>query len=339
MTPLRALAIRLGCVALAIFLVGISQTSAAGVKLGEGVLDAIVKLRAEVPSDARSAETLGTEREGSGGVIDADGLVVTIGYLIMEASRVEIETSDGRTVPANVVAYDYDSGFGLVRAQTPLKLKPMELGESRNLKERTPVVAASYGGPESAIGAYVVSRRTFAGYWEYLLEDAIFTAPAHPQFGGAALIGEDGTLLGIGSLVVADAFHGASASPIAGNMFIPIDALKPILGDMLAHGRPAAKSKPWLGVTSDVVHGRIFISHVQKDSPAAQAGLKSGDLLLAVGGQPLDSLEAFYRKLWSLGEGGVDVPMTVLPRSAIVPIEMKVRSADRYRFLKLNQTY
>ena len=185
MTPLRALAIRLGCVALAIFLAGISATSATDLKLGEDVLDAIVKLRAEVPSDARSAETLGTEREGSGVLIDADGLVVTIGYLIMEASRVEIETSDGRTVPANIVAYDYDSGFGLVRAQTPLKLKPMALGQSRTLKERTPVVAASYGGAESAIGAYVVSRRTFAGYWEYLMEDAIFTAPAHPQFGGS----------------------------------------------------------------------------------------------------------------------------------------------------------
>jgi S1-C subfamily serine protease len=338
MMPFRSLAIRLGGAAVAIVLAATTPAAAADVKLAEGVLDAIVKLKVEVPSDARSAETLGTEREGSGVLIDADGLIVTIGYLIMEGRQVELETSDGRTIPANIVAYDYDSGFGLVRAQTPLKQTPMQLGQSRGLKERTPVVAASYGGADSAIGAYVVSRRTFAGYWEYMLEDAIFTAPAHPQFGGAALIGEDGTLLGVGSLIVGDAFR-ASSAPIPGNMFLPIDALKPILGDMLARGRPTAKSKPWIGVSSEVMHGRVFITRVQKESPAAQAGLAPGDLLLAVSGQPVDSLEAFYRKLWSLGEGGVDVPLTVLKRSVAAPAEIRVRSVDRYKFLKLNQTY
>lgn len=336
MTRLRVPVLRLAVVALAAVLTW-SSTGVAEVKLGQDVLDAIVKLRAEVPPDARTAETLGTEREGSGVLIDADGLVVTIGYVIMEANKVELETADGRTVPANVVAYDYDSGFGLVRAASPLKVKPMELGTSKTLKERTPVVVASWGGADAAIGVYVVGRRTFAGYWEYLLEDAIFTAPAHPRFGGAALIGENGALLGIGSLIVGDALR--ASTPIPGNMFVPVDALKPILGDMLARGRPGNKSKPWLGVSSEVVHGRIFVSRVQRDSPAAQAGLKPGDMLLAVGGQPVDSLEALYRRVWSLGEGGVEVPLTVLKGGSATPSDLKVRSVDRYRFLKLNQTY
>lgn len=337
MIRLRVSCSRFALLAVAISLLVISPLAASDVKLSEDVLNAVVKLRAEVPSDARSAETLGTEREGSGVLIDADGLVVTIGYVIMEAQKVELETADGRTVPATVVAYDYDSGFGLVRAASPLKLKPMELGQSKNLKERTRAVVASHGGTDAAIGVYVVARRTFAGYWEYLLENAIFTAPAHPRFGGAALIGEDGTLLGIGSLIVGDALR--ASTPIPGNMFVPIDALKPILGDMLARGRPASKSKPWLGVSSEVAHGRVFVSRVQRESPAAQAGLKPGDLLLAVGGQPIDSLEAFYRRIWSLGEGGVEVPLTVLKAGSAMPAEVRVRSQDRYKFLKLNQTY
>ena len=304
-------------------------------KVPDEVFTSIVKVHAEMPSDARSAETLGTEREGSGVVIDGDGLIVTIGYLVVEANKIELTLHDGRVVPANFVGFDPDSGFGLVKAAAPLRVKPIEFGDSDGLKERDPVMVASFGGREAAIGAFVVSRRTFAGYWEYLLENAIFTSPPHLSFGGAGLIGRDGKLYGVGSLIVPDAMRGAQTFP--GNMFVPIDALKPILGEMLTLGRSGNPARPWIGVSSEEVRGRLFVTRVARDSPAQAAGVRVGDLVLGVGGKPIDNLADFYRAIWALGEAGVSVPLNVLQGTRTSDIT--VRSVDRFKFLKLNQSY
>ena len=318
---------------MALILAAVSCVHLAAVRANP--LDSIVGVRATIPEDARTAKVLGTERVGSGVVIDDDGLVLTIGYLILEAISAEIVLPDERAVPATIVAYDYDSGFGLLRAVTPLGIAPIDLGRSAELTERSEVLVAALGGPEPVIGAVVVSRRDFAGYWEYLLPNAIFTSPPHRSFGGAALIGRDGRLLGIGSLIVGDA--AAPDTPLPGNMFVPIDALKPIMDDLLAHGRAQTPPKPWLGIFSGAERGRLFVNRVAPDGPAAAAGLAEDDIIIAVKDQPVQSLADFYRKIWALGRAGVNVPLTVLTTQGVEKITVK--SGDRYDYLKLKPSY
>ncbi len=313
----------------------ILAAAAAAPMAAAGPLDAVVGVRAVIPGDAHTAEVLGTARAGSGVVIAADGLVLTIGYLILEAIETEILLAGERVVPAEVVAYDYDTGFGLLRALGPLDIAPIELGRSAEIGVRDEVLVAGFGSPRPVIGAVVVSRRDFAGYWEYLLPDAIFTAPPHPAFGGAALIGPDGRLLGIGSLVVGDAAEPNVHLP--GNMFLPIDALEPIFEELLEHGRSRAPPRPWLGLYSEDLRGRVFVNRVAPGGPAARAGIVAHDIIVAVGGEPVRGMADFYRKLWALGPAGVAVPLTLLTAEGIK--KTTVESADRYDFLKLESSY
>ena len=298
----------------------------------EETLTAVVRLKAFIDPDARTLQNLGREREGSGVVIDADGLVLTIGYLMVEAHAVELTTSNGRTVPANVVGYDPDTGFGLVRATAPLKVRPLSLGRSADLKEGDPVVAAGFGGVDGSAPARVVSRRAFAGSWEYLLDDAIFTTPPHPAWSGAALIDRSGRLVGIGSLIVADA-GGKGEGP--GNMFVPIDSLAGILGDLIADGR-AAVAKPWLGATTEEVDGHLVVSRVQPASPAEKAGLRRGDLIVGVGGDATRTLAELWRRIRALGPAGVSVPLDVVQDGEGRRID--VTSMDRMQHLRLKGT-
>jgi S1-C subfamily serine protease len=298
-------------------------------------LEGVVQIHAVVPADARTAATLGTEREGSGAVIDDSGLILTIGYLILEADEVSVAGVGPEPVAADIVAYDHESGFGLLRTQRPLDVAPLALGDSGALRPRQPLLVVSRIGELDAGGVYVVDRRVFAGYWEYLLEDAIFTAPPRADFGGAALLDQDGRLVGIGSLIVNDA--GQDERPIPGNMFVPIDQLKPIMGDLLANGRRSDPPRPWLGLSLEEHRGRVFVTRVTPDGPAAKAGIAADDLILGVRGAPIEGLADFYRKLWGLGDAGVAVPLELLQGAETRT--MSVRSGDRYRFLKLNPTY
>ena len=326
------------------FSVGLFAVAAISVALGapvysaeapKGVFAPIVKVRSEVPPDARTARSLGTEREGSGVVIDSGGLVLTIGYLILEAMRVEVVGSSGKPVNAKIVGYDHNTGFGLLRATKPLRITPMVIGESSALGERDEVLVASHGGSGSVQGAFVISRRDFAGYWEYLLENAIFTAPPHQNYGGAALIGRDGRLLGIGSLLVQDAIPGQNEIP--GNMFVPIDKLKPILADLVIGGRSADPPRPWLGIFSQAVAGRILVHRVSPGGPADEAGIRPNDMIVGVAGRGVVGLADFYRKVWSLGNSGVDVPLNVLQGTRVR--DLVVHSGDRYKYLRLNPSH
>ncbi len=299
-------------------------------KFGE-VLSAIVHVNAQVPVTARTARALGTEREGSGVVIDANGLIVTIGYLILEASRAEVTLSTGEKIPVDILAYDYNTGFGLMRAVEPLRVTPMKLGDSDGLEESARVLVSGYGGAQAVQPAIVVSRRVFAGYWEYLLEDAIFTSPPYANFEGAALIGSQGELLGIGSLIVNDALQGHS--PIPGNLFVPIDRLKPILNELVTAGR-SLPAHPWLGVYTEEVRGHLIVTRVALEGPAARAGIEAGDVIVVVAGHEIDSMVAFYRTLWARGEAGIEVPLTVL--RGVKLLNITVHSADRYQWLRLN---
>ncbi|NKB20218.1 MAG: PDZ domain-containing protein [Alphaproteobacteria bacterium] len=301
----------------------------------DGVLDAVVQVISKVPAEARTARSLGTNRDGSGVIIDSNGLVLTIGYAILEAESTEIVLSNGEKVSARAVAYDHASGFGLLRANKKLTVKPVELGSSDKLSVRDPILMVSHGGRKAALPGLVVSRRPFAGTWEYMLENAIYTAPPHPAFGGAALFSAKGKLVGIGSLIVGDAVEPGHATP--GNMFIPIDQLKPILGDLLEKGRAAGPHRPWLGLYPQEILGRIFVSRIANGGPAQTAGVKQGDLVVGIGGTPVTSLIEYYRRIWKLGNAGVSVPLDILQGAKVRSISVK--SSDRYKWLKLEHSY
>ena len=294
------------------------------------ILKAIVKIRATIPQDAHSASTLGTEREGNGVVIDSKGYILTIGYLIAEAETIEVIGPDEKTINAIFVGYDHNTGFGLLRTEKPLNVAPMKLGHSSEVKEGEPVLVAGHGGADSVQVARVISRREFTGYWEYLLEDAIYTAPAYSNFGGAALIGRDGQLLGIGSIFTQLTVLGFGSIPC--NMFVPIDLLDPILSDLKTIGRSSRSPRPWLGINAEEAHGRVFITRITPGSPAEKAGLKLGDLILTVKKNAVNGLADFYRKVWALGNAGVDVPLSIL--QGIEIRDIKVHSGDRYQFLR-----
>ncbi len=298
---------------------------------------AVVGVLAHVPGDARTAQSLGTERQGSGVVIDSDGLVLTIGYLILEATAARVVGPDGELVPAAIVGYDHDTGFGLLRAARPLGVAPAVLGESAPLKTGDKVIAVGHGGPAPLVGTRVVSRRPFAGYWEYLLEDAIFTSPPHMAYGGAALFDADGRLVGIGSLFVNDAAPGPG--PVPGNMFVPIDGLKPIMADLLQHGRSTEPSHPWLGVYTDNTRGRLIVTRLAQGGPGEKAGIRPGDVIIGVGGRRIADAADFFRKVWSRGDAGVDVPIDLVPvNTTSLKVErVVVRSMDRYDWLKLKK--
>ncbi|MCB2100466.1 MAG: serine protease, partial [Rhodobacterales bacterium] len=289
---------------------GTAAPAAADTPSFQDVVSAVVGVRSTVPDQARTAETLGTEREGSGIVIDDRGLVLTIGYVIMEAEAVEILRADGTAVPAARLAYDHATGFGLVRAREPLDVRPMPLGTAAALEEGDTAIAVSHAGPRTVTPVRLASRRPFAGYWEYLLEDALFTVPPHPLFGGAALVNRAGELIGVGSLQVNDALPGDE--PVAGNMFVPVDGLKPILADLLARHRAPGPALPWLGIGTQETHGRMLVVRVTPGGPADRAGLAPGNVILGVGGRRVSDLVDFQRRVFAAGHAGDDIPLDLV---------------------------
>jgi serine protease Do len=284
----------------------------------------VVKLTVKAVPDARSTRTLGPQREGTGVVIDSSGLVLTIGYLVAEADTVELATADGRKYPANVIGYDNVTGLGLVKSLKPLPVKPVDLGESAVASLRDLVLIVGFDG---VAPAYIVSKRPFVGYWEYLLDEAIYTAPATVNWQGAALLSREGKLLGIGSLAVGDAMGKGS---IPGNMFVPIDTLKPVLGDFIANGRSTTKPRPWLGITSQEVQGKVIVTRVSSEGPAEEAGLKPGDIIVGIGGQALSGQADFYSRLWKSGNAGVEISLDVLKGTKVEAVKLKSMAREEH---------
>jgi S1-C subfamily serine protease len=295
----------------------------------EAALSSLVGLRAIVPADAFTAETLGTERSGNG-VLIRDGVVLTIGYLITEAETIWLHLADGRAVPGHMLAYDQETGFGVVQALARLDLPALPLGQSKATKVGDPVVVAGHGGRKHSVVARIAAKQEFAGNWEYVLDEAIFTAPAHPFWGGAAMIGRAGELLGIGSLQVQQVRESGTPEPL--NMIVPIDILKPILEDLLTLGRPNRPPRPWLGLNATEIDDKIVIARVSNGGPARRANLRTGDIVLAVADREVSDLAAFFRRVWSLGKAGVEVPLTIYRDGRT--FEARVTSGDRNRFLK-----
>ncbi len=293
-------------------------------------LDSVVSLRSQIPEDALTAGVLGTERAGHGVVIADDGLVVTIGYLITEAESLWITTNEGVTVPGHVVGYDQETGFGLVQALQPMGSPSMELGDSGALQISDEVIVAGHGGADHAIKTVVMAKREFAGYWEYVLDEALFTAPAYPNWGGAALIGDDGKLLGIGSLLVQQISESGQQS--GANMIVPINLLKPILGDLRMYGKRDSPVRPWLGFLVQEVSHHLVVSGIYEDCPAEIAGLQVGDVIHEVDGESVSGLASLFRRIWRSGEAGVEIPLTIMRSRE--SISVTVRSTDRDSCLK-----
>ncbi|HVC55453.1 MAG TPA: S1C family serine protease [Stellaceae bacterium] len=296
----------------------------------EHALSAVLGLQATVPEDAFTATTLGTERAGSAVLIRKDGLVLTIGYLITEAESIWLTSSLGGAVPGHVLGYDQETGFGLVQALGRLNVPPLEVGVRARVGAGDKVILAAGGGRRHAVAATVVARQEFAGYWEYLLDRAIFTAPAHPFWGGAALIGGDGDLLGIGSLHVQHSNGRELRRDV--NMVVPIDLLPPILDDLLTYGRPNRPPRPWLGLYAAEVEDAIVVAGLSERGPASQTGLKPGDRILAVRDEPVSSLAAFWRRVWASGPAGSEVVLQVLRDKETMNV--RIPSTDRTRLMK-----
>jgi S1-C subfamily serine protease len=295
----------------------------------EGRLSAVVALEARVPGDAYTAQTLGTERYGNAVVISPSGMVLTIGYLITEAEAVTLTTNDGRAIPAHVLGVDQASGFGLLHALEPLDLPHLAIGDSRRTKPGDAVIAAGGGGLDHALAARLLARAPFAGYWEYFLQEALFTGPDHPHWSGAALIGPAGDIMGIGSLRMEHSAPGGKVSPI--NMFVPAELLPPILDD-LASGRSTRAPRPWLGVFAQDLESHVVVLDVAADGPAARAELRRGDIVLALNGKAAPDLGGFYQSLWAAGAPGITVRLTL--RRGRDVFEVDVRTGDRASRLK-----
>jgi len=298
------------------------------------LFDAVLGVIATVPEGAHSAESLGTRRLGSGVLIDDSGLVLTIGYLILEADSAAIIGPDGRNIAANIVAFDPQTGLGLLRARQPIDARPMKLGNSKTLKEGAPVLAVSHGEKATVLAAHVVSRRPFAGSWEYLIDDAIYTTPPLKEYGGAALIDINGRLIGIGSLLVNDAVPGHQ--PVLGNMFVPVEILQPVMDELIATGRRSSPGTPWLGVNIDEAQGRVFVSHLSIGGPGENAGLKPGDIIIGVNGRRVRNIEDYLRKVRRYGRAGDDIALDVVPRAArdLTIRRIVVSSMDRNDWLR-----
>jgi S1-C subfamily serine protease len=288
-------------------------------------LDALVSIKAQIPEDAMSAGLLGTERSGHGVRIRDDGLIATIGYVVNEAETVWIGSREGITVPGFVVGYDYDSGFALVKPALPLEGPVIELGGADLVSVGDAVCVAGSGGASQIIEAYVVAKQEFAGRWEYVLDEAIFTAPSHGSWSGAALLDSSGRLCGLGSLEIQGFDVNGSLTTV--NMFVPLDLLEPIVDEICEHGRRLSPPRPWLGLLVHDHQEDLTIVGVYRNCPADRAGLRPGDVVVRVNDQPVSGLAHFFRSVWGLGSAGVEVPITVMRDTE--RIDAIVHSADR----------
>ncbi|MEN2495202.1 MAG: Serine protease Do-like HtrA [Hyphomicrobiaceae bacterium hypho_1] len=295
----------------------------------ERVLNAVVGITAIIPEDAITADVLGTERSGNGVIID-DGLILTIGYLVTEADTVWLTLSDGTVVQGHVLGCDQATGFGLVQALTHLKQTGLKFGDSSALSIGEEVIVCGYGGVDHAVVAQVVAKQEFAGYWEYVLDEAIFTVPTHEHWGGTAVLNTSGDIVGIGSLQVQHASSDRSTTDL--NMIVPIDLLKPVFNDLSTIGRRIGPARPWLGIYAADVNDDILVAGIASGSPADRTDLAIGDIILSVNGCKISDLAHFFRCIWSLGNAGTNVPLHVKREGH--SLDITVKSIDRLDILK-----
>lgn len=299
-------------------------------------LSSVVSVRSEIPEDAFTASILGTERLGNGVVIEETGLVLTIGYLITEAETIWLTTGKNTAAPGYVVGYDQSTGFGLVQALGRLNVPAAQIGRADDVGIGENVIVAGSGGEPSALQAVLAGKREFAGYWEYLLDEALFTAPAHPHWGGAGCFDSEGRLIGIGSLLIQGQTEDGKETT-SGNMIVPVDLLPPILDELKTYGRTSTPARPWLGIYPTETEAGIALAGLAKEGPAHAAGAAVGDILTAVAGEEVEELGDLYRRVWSMGHAGCDVPITINRQGE--ELHLTVKSIDRTELLKKPQVH
>jgi len=306
----------------------------------DAIVEPVMRFKAYVPAEARTAAGLGREREGSAILIDSGGLLLTIGYLMVEAERAEVELPDGSVADAEIVAYDHDTGLGLLRSRTAGRAaKPIAMARSaEDAKPGDTVLLVPFGGAANAAPVRIVARRPFAGNWEYMIDSAIFTSPPHPLWSGAALLDARGRLIGVGSLIVNDA-SGARASGegprVPGNVFVPIDVLEPIFADLIAEGQALSPRRPWIGMTLEETAQGLVVARVTPGGPAERAGLTRGDTIAGVKGEAAPTLIDFYRRTWAQGTAGATLEFDVQRDGRIQ--RQTIRSIDRREQLNLKR--
>lgn len=293
-------------------------------------LMSVVGIRTTIPEDAFTAQILGTERSGNGVLLRDDGLILTVGYLVTEAETIWISLADGNSVQGHLLGYDQATGFGLVQALAKIDLPHLALGESSFVEVGDQVIVAGAGGRHHCVDAEIVAKQEFVGYWEYVLDEALYTSPSHPNWGGTALISTSGDLLGIGSLQLEGAIGSVQTDDV--NMIVPVDLLKPILDDMITTGRSDQQPRPWLGIYATEIGSRIVLAGLARTAPAEQAGLDVGDVVLSVAGTPVRDLAEFFKTIWAVGPAGVEIPLRILRDNST--LEVSVKSIDRNDILK-----
>ena len=295
----------------------------------DAAMNSVVTVHAEIPAEAFTASILGTERIGNGVVIRDDGVILTIGYLITEAETIWLTSNDGRVVPAHPLAWDFQTGLGLVQPLRRLGLPPIARGTAGSLSTGDAVYVLGRGGRPHALEAELLAKREFAGYWEYLLDEALFSTPLHPEWSGAAMLDERGRLVGIGSLYVQEEIGD---EVIKGNMFVPVDLLEPIENDLVRYGRSSRPPRPWLGMYTAEAEGKLVVRGLVKGGPADEAGVKLGDVVIEVAGARVGALSQFFREVWARGDAGVGIPLKLARgNSAIATV---VQSGNREDFLR-----
>ena len=297
-------------------------------------LDSVVRLESKVPETAFSAQTLGTERDGSAVLINHDGILLTIGYLVLDANSIIIKAYGEEPIPAELVGYNHETGLALIHALRPLNKKPIENSKEDRIEEEMSVIVAPYGGEHHSICAEVVSRREFCGSWEYMIDNAIFTAPIHPNWSGAALINEAGKLCGIGSLWVNDAMEARSNDnnqDVAGNMFVPSNLLTPIYNDLISYGLASASTRPWLGMYTSEAADQLIVAGIVPDAPASKSDLEIGDLIKGINNHSTASLSEMYKKIWSLGVAGIDITINIIRDG--LDLDVLIKTDNRYNYM------
>jgi len=299
----------------------------------EQFYESIVSVRSIVPSEARTAASLGVEREGNGVAID-EKHILTIGYIVIESESIEIGLPDGRRLPAKLVGYDHTTGFGIIKSIVPLKMPSLKLGDSDNIDSEQDLLILP--SPNRGAGSIVrsVSRRPFTGWWEYFVENPIYTTPSNGLWAGAPILNNNGEILGIGSLFVSESVPGIF-SP--GNMSVPINLLKPILEDLISSGRRKSKIQPYLGISSDDSNNQIIVTRISDGGPAFQAGIRPQDIIVTINGSQVSDLKSFYQKLWKSGEAGITIELSVLRRGTIM--NFSVKTVDRLDYFFTPQSF
>jgi len=299
----------------------------------KAALRAIYLIRTRAPEDGFTVQSLGSERTGHAVLIDERGFLLTIGYLVVEAESVWLVDADGAAVEGHVIGADTETGFGLVQMLGRPNNAPLKIGTATDLNVGDLAILAGFGGCGQSISVEVVGRREVAGYWEYLLDNAIFTSPPHLFWGGSALIGMDGTLKGIGSLFVQESEASyEDGEPREGNMIVPIDLIHGVKDELMKHGQRLSPARPWLGMFSAESSGKVVVAGLWDGGPADKAGLEAGDLILEIAGQPVEYMAKMYKTIWGLGPAGTTVPMTLFRDKRI--IEVEVESANRSDYYK-----